>query len=139
LAETTVAETKHKDDQPHVEAHAHGVGRYWLVWAALIAGTILTVITGREDLGAINLPLALTIATIKASLVVLFFMHMTETPTANRIVFAASLVFAILLIIGVFGDLWTRNAMTLPSAAPSTLGPEIEANETAGAPAPHHE
>ena len=28
-------------------------------------------------------------------------------------------------MIGVFGDLWTRNPMTLPSAAPSTFGPEL--------------
>jgi cytochrome c oxidase subunit 4 len=112
------------------------VGRYYLVWGALIVGTILTVITGRRDLGVMNLPLAMTIATIKASLVVLFFMHMTETPVANRIVFGASLVFAIVLIIGVFGDLWTRNEMTLPSAAPSTEGPEIV---VPAAHAPSHE
>jgi cytochrome c oxidase subunit 4 len=104
---------------------AHGTGRYWLVWAALILGTILTVITGRRDLGEYNLVIALVIATTKATLVVLFFMHMVDTPTANRIVFVTSLVFAIVLIIGVFGDLWTRNEMTLPSAAPSTLAPEI--------------
>jgi hypothetical protein len=49
-------------------------------------------------------------------------------------------VFSIVLIIGVFGDLWTRNEMTLPSAAPSTLGPEIQVEGPAGegAPAPHH-
>jgi cytochrome c oxidase subunit 4 len=103
----------------------HGTGRYWLVWAVLIAGTILTVITGRRDLGQFNIFIALIIATTKATLVVLFFMHMIDTPVANRIVFVTSIVFAIVLIIGVFGDLWTRNEMTLPSAAPSTLGPEL--------------
>jgi cytochrome c oxidase subunit IV len=123
-----VAETPHKDEA-HAE-HSHGAGRYYAIWLALIAGTIITVITGRMDLGAINLPLALTIATIKASLVVLFFMHMTETPTANRIVFVTSIVFALLLIIGVFGDLWTRNEMSLPSGAPSTLAPEFQIDET---------
>jgi cytochrome c oxidase subunit 4 len=138
LAELKVAES-HKDDGHGEEAHEHGAGRYYIVWGALIVGTILTVITGRRDLGVMNLPLAMTIATVKASLVVLFFMHMTETPTANRIVFGASIVFAIVLIIGVFGDLWTRNGMTLPSAAPSTLGPEIQVEGPAGEPAPHHE
>jgi cytochrome c oxidase subunit 4 len=119
-------------------AHAHGVGRYFGVWAVLICGTILTVITGRIDLGAGNILLALTIASIKATLVILFFMHMTEAPAANRIVFVVSVVFAIVLIVGVFGDLWTRNGMTLPSAAPSTEGPEIEAPAAAAplAPAP---
>ena len=110
-------------DEEH-GAHAHGAGRYFAVWIALLCFTLLTVITGYKDLGAVNLPLALTIATIKATLVVLFFMHMTETPAANRIVFSVSIVFALVLIIGVFGDLWTRNAMTLPSAAPSTEAPE---------------
>ena len=39
------------------------------------------------DLGSLNLPLAMIIASIKATLVVLFFMHMTETAGANRMVF----------------------------------------------------
>jgi cytochrome c oxidase subunit 4 len=137
-----VAESQRKDLQHVDEPHPHGVGRYWLVWGALILGTILTVITGRRDLGEFNIFIALIIATTKASLVVLFFMHMTETPTANRIVFGASLIFAVVLIIGVFGDLWTRNEMTLPSMAPSTLGPEIEvpAHSTPETgPGSHHE
>jgi cytochrome c oxidase subunit 4 len=129
-----------KGDQAHGEdgEHGHGVGRYIAVWLALMGFTALTVITGHRDLGAINLPLALTIATVKATLVILFFMHMIETPTANRIVFGVSLVFVLVLIIGVFGDLWTRNDMTLPSAAPSTEGPEIGATEPV-APPPAHE
>jgi cytochrome c oxidase subunit 4 len=74
---------------------------------------------------------------VKATLVILFFMHMIETPTANRIVFGVSLVFVLVLIIGVFGDLWTRNEMTLPSAAPSTEGPEIGATAPVAPPAAH--
>jgi cytochrome c oxidase subunit 4 len=129
-----------KGDQAHGEdgEHSHGVGRYIAVWLALLGFTFLTVFTGHKDLGAINLPLALTIATVKATLVILFFMHMIETPTANRIVFGVSLVFVLVLIIGVFGDLWTRNEMTLPSAAPSTEGPEISATAPI-TPPPAHE
>ena len=108
------------------ERHAdHGVGRYYKVWAILIVCTVLTVWTGRMDLGAINIFLAMIIATFKATLVVLFFMHMSEAAGANRLVFVMSIVFAIVMMIGVFGDLWTRPEMTLPSAAPSTLGPEL--------------
>ena len=54
-----------------------------------------------------------------------------------RIVFGVSLVFVLVLIIGVFGDLWTRNEMTLPSAAPSTEGPEIGATAPVAPPAAH--
>jgi cytochrome c oxidase subunit 4 len=119
-------------DQGHGGEHAHGIGRYLAVWVALLIGTALTVYTGHFlNLGAGNIVVAVTIATIKATLVVLFFMHMIDTPAANRIVFVVSLVFAIVLIVGVFGDLWTRNAMTLPSAAPSTEGPEIQVPSSA--------
>lgn len=110
-------------DAPH--AGGHGIGRYIAVWAILLVLTITTVATGRQDLGWVNLPLALTIACIKATLVVLFFMHMSESAGANRLVFVVSLVFVLVMIFGVFGDLWTRAPMTLPSGSPSTLGPEL--------------
>jgi cytochrome c oxidase subunit IV len=107
-----------------IHQHEHGTGRYFVVWALLLCFTAITVITGRTDLGSANLPIALLIATIKATLVVLFFMHMTEAPGANRLVFIVSLLFSIVLLIGVFGDLWTRNPMSLPSSAPTTELPE---------------
>jgi cytochrome c oxidase subunit IV len=129
---TVAHETTPKaEKQADAHAHGHGWGRYVIVWLILIAFTFLTVWTGRQNLGSANLPLALTIATIKASLVVLFFMHMSEAPGANRIVFVVSLFFALLMMLGVFGDLLTRNEMSLPSAAPSTEGPELQT----GAPA----
>jgi cytochrome c oxidase subunit IV len=107
-----------------VHQHEHGTRRYFVVWAILLCFTAITVITGRTDLGNANLPIALLIATFKAALVVLFFMHMTEAPGANRLVFVVSLLFSIVLLIGVFGDLWTRNPMALPSSAPTTESPE---------------
>ena len=116
-------------------AHAHGPGRYFVVWVLLLAFTALTVYTGHYHP---NIVLALVIAGIKATLVVLFFMHMTEAPTANRIVFVTSIVFALVLIIGVFGDLWTRNTMSLPSAVPSTEGPEIQVQNQPNEGGPGH-
>ena len=74
----------------------------------MLCFTAITVFTGHYHLGSANLPIALLIATIKATLVVLFFMHMTEAPGANRLVFVVSLVFTIVLLAGVFGDLLTR-------------------------------
>ena len=112
--------------QAEHEAGTHGAGRYFVIWVILLAFTGITVWTGYMDLGAFNLPLALAIASIKATLVVLFFMHMSEAAGANRLVFVASLFFAVLMILGVFGDLWTRNPMTLPSSIPIVpQGPEL--------------
>jgi cytochrome c oxidase subunit IV len=99
--------------------HAHGAGRYFVVWILLLVFTLTTVVTGRMDLGAGNLPIALLIATIKATLVVLFFMHLKEAPGANRLVFVVSVLFLLVMMVGVFGDLLTRNPMSLPNGAPS--------------------
>jgi cytochrome c oxidase subunit 4 len=103
----------------HGEEHAHGPGRYVLIWVILLGFTALTVVTGRMDLGAANLPIALAIASVKATLVVLFFMHLSESGGANRLVFVVSLIFVLVLMLGVFGDLLTRNPMSLPSGAPN--------------------
>lgn len=102
----------------HADAHAHGPGRYFVVWILLLIFTGTTVITGRMDLGEYNIVLALVIASIKASLVVLFFMHMTEAAGTNRLIFVVSIIFTIVMMTGVFGDLLTRNPMTLPTGNP---------------------
>ena len=48
---------------------------YLAVWAALMALMMLTAMLSRIDLGAWSTPLALAIAVTKATLVILFFMH----------------------------------------------------------------
>jgi cytochrome c oxidase subunit 4 len=57
----------------------HSLQAYWIyvaVFVALVAFTVLTVVVAGIDLGGVNLPAALMIATLKASLVGLFFMHL---------------------------------------------------------------
>ena len=48
---------------------------YYQIFAALLVGTGLTVWVAFIDLGALNNVVMLTIACIKALLVILFFMH----------------------------------------------------------------
>jgi cytochrome c oxidase subunit 4 len=104
----------------HAEEHAsHGPGRYFVIWGVLLAFTGLTVWTGRMDLGAANIGIALAIATVKATLVVLFFMHLSESHGANRLVFVVSVLFVVVLMLGVFGDLLTRSEISLPTGAPN--------------------
>jgi cytochrome c oxidase subunit 4 len=111
------------------EAHAssHGPGRYIAIWLILLAFTGLTVWTGRMDLGAANIGIALAIATVKATLVVMFFMHLSDSHGANRLVFVVSVLFVLVLMTGVFGDLLTRSPMSLPSGAPTFDLPEDSA------------
>src|SRR3954471_22901242 len=49
---------------------------YFGVWIALLVGTVLTYEVAKIDLGAYNSAVALIIATTKALLVALFFMHL---------------------------------------------------------------
>jgi cytochrome c oxidase subunit IV len=90
---------------------------YYTIFLALMVGTGLTWWVATIDLGAMNNVIMLSIAVTKATLVVLFFMHMTEAPGANRLVFSVSIVFMLVMMTGVFGDLLTRNPMTLPNGA----------------------
>jgi cytochrome c oxidase subunit 4 len=88
------------------------------VWAILLVFTIVTVVTGRMDLGAANIFIALAIAVTKATLVVLFFMHLWDMGGVNRLVFVVSVLFAVVLILGVFGDLFVRLPVSLPNGGP---------------------
>jgi cytochrome c oxidase subunit IV len=129
-----VAHAQHKGTTgAHHEGH--GMGRYIAVWAALIAGTILTVITGKMNFGEFNIVIAMVIACVKASLVVLFFMHLWDEGGVNRLVFATSLVFVMVMILGTFGDLFFRLNTLLPNGGPL---PPHEATEGAMQGSGHH-
>jgi cytochrome c oxidase subunit 4 len=119
----------HQEEKKHGEGAAHhGVGRYAIVWAALLFFTALTIITGRLDLGGANIFIALAIAITKATLVVLFFMHMWEMGGVNRMVFVVSLLFVGVLILGVFGDLLVRLPVSLPNGGPIHAGQTVESH-----------
>jgi cytochrome c oxidase subunit 4 len=127
-------------DDKHQGGHeAHGIKRYIVVWLTLLAFTALTVITGRMDLGGANIFIAMAIALTKATLVVLFFMHLYDEGGVNRLVFVVSVLFLIVLLLGSFGDLMTRLKVTLPNGGPipSTLHHGGGAEHGAGAPAEH--
>jgi len=72
---------------------------YYAVFAALILGTALTVAVAFIDLGALNNVLMLGIAITKATLVVLFFMHVRWSTRLTWVV-AASGFFWLLILFG---------------------------------------
>ncbi len=62
------------DHSEDISKHVRG---YLIVGATLLIGTVLTVLASYVDLGHHwNIILALIIATVKASLVALYFMHL---------------------------------------------------------------
>jgi cytochrome c oxidase subunit IV len=68
------------------------------VWAALVVLTGITVAATHVDLGSMNLWLALAIATLKASLVALYFMHLRYDRPVNLIIFLSTLLFVCLFV-----------------------------------------
>lgn len=68
------------------------------VFGTLVVFTVLTVGVTYIDLGNYNLYVAMGIAGIKASLVLLFFMHLLYDRPFNAIVFIGCLVFVTLFI-----------------------------------------
>jgi cytochrome c oxidase subunit 4 len=74
---------------------------YWLIFGILIAATFLTAWIATVDLGPFNTVVALLIATTKATLVVLIFMHVkyTSEKMARVIVIFAAFWLILLLVL----------------------------------------
>lgn len=81
------------------KGHGTGYGIYIAVWGGLLVLTGATVGVSYIDLGILNVVVALLIASAKASLVALFFMHLKSE---DKLVWTFALVpiFFLMLIVG---------------------------------------
>jgi cytochrome c oxidase subunit 4 len=73
---------------------------YFAVWIALLAGTGLTYWAALLDLGRLNSAVALIIATTKALLVALFFMHLKGASEKLLKLVVVSTIFFLILLLG---------------------------------------
>ena len=89
--------TDHHDDD-HGFAHVTSVKLLLTVFIALVSLTILTVLVNDLSLGGMDIWVAMIIATMKGSLVCLFFMHMYWEKGFNVVAFFSSLFFVTLFI-----------------------------------------
>lgn len=87
----------HDIDDGAVHSHIAPVKFYVGIFAALVALTLLTVGLSYIHLGAANLAIAIIVASMKAALVVIFFMHLSHDNKFNSVLMVGSLMF-----IGVF-------------------------------------
>ena len=81
---------------------------YLAVFGALLVLTALTVWVAEIDLGPLNTVVALSIATLKAVLVVLWFMHVRYSSRLTWVFVAAGFLWLALLIGGTLGDYFSR-------------------------------
>ena len=81
---------------------------YYTIFAILMFCTYLTVQIAFLDLGALNIVAALAIAVFKATLVILFFMHVKYSPKLTWAVVIGSIFWLGILLTLTMGDYLTR-------------------------------
>lgn len=105
-----LAHADHTAGHDHAHGHDHGHGHddnfahvmpIWIligVFLALIALTVVTVYSSYFPLGEFELVVAMGIATVKALMVILYFMHVRYDKPINGLLVLFSLAFVALFI-----------------------------------------
>ncbi len=122
---------------------------YYAIFGSLMALTVTTVAIAFVDLGALNFPVALAIAILKATLVILFFMHVKYSSALTKLICGGAFFFLIILFGLTLTDYLSRGwfvapggtaaagtQLTIGPSAPSTGEPGEAAVEPQGAPEP---
>jgi len=89
--------------------HVLPIKLYVTIWATLLCLTVITAAVAFVDLGPFNTIVALVIASVKALLVVLFFMHVKYTSEKMTKVVVVSAIFWLLTLLALsLADYTTR-------------------------------
>jgi cytochrome c oxidase subunit 4 len=96
------------------EAEALPIGLCLGVYAALIGFTAITVGAAFLDLSFLNTPVALGIASVKALLVMYFFMELRFSPKLTWVVMGSSGVFLAIMIMLTMSDAISRGWLGVP-------------------------
>ena len=92
----------------HHEPHIIPLKVYFGILATLLFLTIITVAAARVDFGAFNTIIAFLIATVKASLVLGYFMHLKYDDKMYLVVFLTGVFFLIVMYLFSELDILTR-------------------------------
>lgn len=98
----------HHDDH---SAHAHApvpYGVFILVWLILLIFTGLTVAVAGIHLAALSVPVALLIAATKATLVLMFFMHIKYEDRVFLVFLSIAMIIMAVILILTFSDVIFR-------------------------------
>ena len=128
--ESERAEHAHEHHTGHSGDHG-GSAVYVKTLIALLFLTVVTVGASYIDFGSGNIVIALFIATIKASLVALFFMHLRYEKPVNGVIACAGFLFLGIFLMFCFIDQDSRK-----DPHPQNLPPLITTPPAPGAPTP---
>lgn len=96
-------------DDGAVHVHIASTQFYVGIFAALVVLTFLTVKVSYYDFGPANIIVAMLIASTKAALVAVFFMHLRHDSKFNALTFIASFLFLGIFILLTYDDLGRRS------------------------------
>jgi cytochrome c oxidase subunit IV len=142
-----MSDTTHTHTAGHDNHDANAPKIYAAVLAVLLMLTFITVAASKIQFGSnmVNVVIALTIATVKASLVALFFMHLIHDRAMNAIILVSSFVFLGIFLGFSYGDQASRaDLMPAGKKVPAAIKPAAPgAGPVPGAPpvappAEHH-
>ena len=87
---------------------------YFGIFAVLMALTVITVAVSYVNLGPLNIIVAITVAVIKATLVVLYFMHVRYSSRLTWVVVGAGVFWLLILLGMLMGDYGSRGWLQAP-------------------------
>ena len=133
-----------------MSGHVSPTNVYYSIFAALLVLTGVTVGVAFLNLGALNFPVAISIAILKATLVVLFFMHAKYSSRLTKLVIGGAFFFLLCLFALTMTDYLSRGwyvspggtatAGTIPTIEPAQphVAPDAAQPASPAAAAPAH-
>jgi cytochrome c oxidase subunit 4 len=100
-----------------MSGHISPKSTYYTIFAALMVLTAVTVAVAFVNLGAFNFPVAIGIAITKATLVILFFMHVKYSSQLAKMFVAMAFFFLCVLFGLTLSDYLSRGLPTYPGGA----------------------
>lgn len=95
-------------EHTHEHAHHPPISLYYKIFGALMILTVITIAVAFQDLGALNNIVALGIAGLKTTLVVLFFMHVKYESKLTKLFATAGFIWLAILLAFTLQDTETR-------------------------------
>jgi cytochrome c oxidase subunit 4 len=107
---------------------------YYTIFGALMVLTAITVTIAFINLGALNFPVALGIAILKATLVILFFMHVKYSSRLTKLICGTAFFFLVILFGLTLSDYLSRGWFVAPGGTTGpgtqvTIGPPTSTKE----------
>jgi cytochrome c oxidase subunit 4 len=118
-----------------MSGHISPTSTYYGIFGALMVLTALTVGVAFVNLGALNFPVAIAIAILKATLVILFFMHVKYSSQLTKLIVGMAFFFLFIMFGLTLTDYLSRGWYTSPRGT-STAGTQPTVDEPQNVPAP---